>query len=199
MAIVFHKESRCFHLYNDEVSYIIRIMENEQLEQLYYGKKIHDREDFTYLHEECMRSQMSICVPEPGILSMQYTKQEFPTYGTGDYRSPALTIVQENGSRIVNFTYASHEIYNGKKDILPLPATYVENEDEAQTLEVTLHDAVMDADLILSYTIYEAYPVITRNAKICHKGSEKIVLDKIMSASVEFNDMDYEMVHLSGG
>ena len=199
MAIVFHKESRCFHLYNDEVSYIIRIMENEQLEQLYYGKKIHDREDFTYLHEECMRSQMSICVPEPGILSMQYTKQEFPTYGTGDYRSPALTIVQENGSRIVNFTYASHEIYNGKKDILPLPATYVENEDEAQTLEVTLHDAVMDTDLILSYTIYEAYPVITRNAKICHKGSEKIVLDKIMSASVEFNDMDYEMVHLSGG
>ena len=199
MAIVFHKESRCFHLYNNEVSYIIRIMENEQLEQLYYGKKIHDREDFTYLHEECMRSQMSICVPEPGILSMQYTKQEFPTYGTGDYRSPALTIVQENGSRIVNFTYASHEIYNGKKDILPLPATYVENEDEAQTLEVTLHDAVMDTDLILSYTIYEEYPVITRNAKICHKGSEKIVLDKIMSASVEFNDMDYEMVHLSGG
>lgn len=199
MAIVFHKESRCFHLYNNEVSYIIRIMENEQLEQLYYGKKIHDREDFTYLHEECMRSQMSVCVPEPGILSMQYTKQEFPTYGTGDYRSPALTIVQENGSRIVNFTYASHEICSGKKDILPLPATYVENEDEAQTLEVTLHDAVMDTDLILSYTIYEEYPVITRNAKICHKGSEKIVLDKIMSASVEFNDMDYEMVHLSGG
>ena len=51
MAIVFHKESRCFHLYNAEVSYIIRIMENEQLEQLYYGKRIHDREDFTYLHE----------------------------------------------------------------------------------------------------------------------------------------------------
>ena len=146
-----------------------------------------------------MRSQMSVCVPEPGILSMQYTKQEFPTYGTGDYRSPALTIVQENGSRIVNFTYASHEIYNGKKDILPLPATYVENEDEAQTLEITLHDAVMDTDLILSYTIYEDYPVITRNAKISHKGSEKIVLDKIMSASVEYNDMDYEMVHLSGG
>lgn len=199
MAIVFHKESRCFHLYNNEVSYIIRIMENEQLEQLYYGKRIHDREDFTYLHEECMRSQMSVCVPEPGILSMQYTKQEFPTYGTGDYRSPALSIIQENGSRIVNFTYASHKICNGKKDILPLPATYVENEDEAQTLEITLHDAVMDTDLILSYTIYEDYPVITRNAKISHKGSEKIVLDKIMSASVEYNDMDYEMVHLSGG
>ena len=92
-----------------------------------------------------MRSQMSINVPEPGILSMQYTKQEFPTYGTGDYRSPALTIVQENGSRIVNFTYASHEIYNGKKDILPLPATYVENEDGAMLDSV---DRVQKDDVI---------------------------------------------------
>ena len=99
----------------------------------------------------------------------------------------------------MNFTYAFHEIYNGKKNILPLPATYVESGDEAQTLEITLHDAVMDTDLILSYTIYEEYPVITRNAKVSHNGSEKIVLDKIMSASVEFNDMDYEMVQLSGG
>ena len=41
--------------------------------------------------------------------------------------------------------------------------------------------------------------MITRNAKVSHNGSEKIVLDKIMSASVEFNDMDYEMVQLSGG
>ncbi len=113
-----------------------------------------------------MRSLMAVCVPEPGILSMQYTKQEYPVYGTGDYRNPALTVRQENGSRIVNFTYVSHEIYNGKKDILPLPATYVENEEEAQTsLEVTLHDSVMDTDLILSYTVYEEYPVVTRSAQ----------------------------------
>mgnify|MGYP000469629883 FL=1 len=57
----------------------------------------------------------------------------------------------------------------------------------------------MDTDLILSYTIYEAYPVITRNTKFAHKGKEKIVLERAMSASVEFLDMDYEMVQLSGG
>ena len=47
MAIIFHEESRCFHLYNNEVSYIMRIMENEQMENLYYGKRIHDKADFT--------------------------------------------------------------------------------------------------------------------------------------------------------
>lgn len=199
MAIIFHKQSKCFHLYNNEVSYIMRIMENGQLENLYYGKKIHDKEDFTYFHDEAMRSQMSVCISEPGLLSMQYTRQEYPSYGTGDYRSPAVTIAQENGSRIIDFKYAGHEIYSGKKEILPLPATYVEEKEEAETLEVTLHDNVMDTDLILSYTIYEAYPVITRNTKFVHKGKEKIVLERAMSASVEFLDMDYEMVQLSGG
>ena len=199
MAIIFHKQSKCFHLYNNEVSYIMRIMENGQLENLYYGKKIHDKEDFVYFHDEAMRSQMSVCIPEPGLLSMQYTRQEYPSYGTGDYRSPAVTIAQENGSRIIDFKYAGHEIYSGKKEILPLPATYVEGKEEAETLEVTLHDNVMDTDLILSYTIYEAYPVITRNTKFVHKGKEKIVLERAMSASVEFLDMDYEMVQLSGG
>lgn len=199
MAIIFHKQSKCFHLYNNEVSYIMRIMENGQLENLYYGKKIHDKEDFTYFHDEAMRSQMSVCIPEPGLLSMQYTRQEYPSYGTGDYRSPAVTIAQENGSRIIDFKYEGHEIYSGKKEILPLPATYVEEKEEAETLEVTLHDNVMDTDLILSYTIYEAYPVITRNTKFVHKGEEKIVLERAMSASVEFLDMDYEMVQLSGG
>ena len=199
MAIIFHKQSKCFHLYNNEVSYIMRIMENGQLENLYYGKKIHDKEDFAYFHDEAMRSQMSVCIPEPGLLSMQYTRQEYPSYGTGDYRSPAVTIAQENGSRIIDFKYAGHEIYSGKKEILPLPATYVEGKEEAETLEVTLYDNVMDTDLILSYTIYEAYPVITRNTKFVHKGKEKIVLERAMSASVEFLDMDYEMVQLSGG
>ena len=75
MAIIFHKQSKCFHLYNNEVSYIMRIMENGQLENLYYGKKIHDKEDFAYFHDEAMRSQMSVCIPEPGLLSMQYTRQ----------------------------------------------------------------------------------------------------------------------------
>ena len=46
-AIVFHKEERVFHLYNEEISYIMRIMENEQLEHLYYGKRIPDREGFS--------------------------------------------------------------------------------------------------------------------------------------------------------
>lgn len=138
MAVKFHEKTKVFHIFNKEVSYIIRIMENGQLENLYYGKAITDKEDFSYLHEEMPRSLMAISAPEPSVLSMQYTKQECPVYGTGDYRSPALSIEQENGSRIVNFTYKSYEVYQGKKPLTPLPAVYTEKDEEAETLEITV-------------------------------------------------------------
>lgn len=32
MGIIFHEQEKTFHLYNKEVSYIIRVMENGQLE-----------------------------------------------------------------------------------------------------------------------------------------------------------------------
>ena len=198
MSIFYHESSREFHLTNGQVSYIMEIMENGQMEQLYYGKAVHDRESFHHLHEEMMRALMSVAVPEPSVLSMQYTKQEYPAYGTGDYRMPAVTVQQKNGSRISNFVYQSHEIFAGKKSIAPLPSTYVENDAEADTLEILLHDEVTDTDLILSYTIYADYPVITRNASFLHKGKEAIVLDRALSACVEFNDMNFEMVHLAG-
>ena len=47
--IVFHEESKTFHLYNNEISYVFKILENNQLGQLYYGKRIHDRKDFDHL------------------------------------------------------------------------------------------------------------------------------------------------------
>lgn len=198
MAIQFHEKAREFHLYNKEVSYIMKIMENGQIENLYYGKRIKDREDFSYLHEEISRPLTSVNVPEPGVLSMEYTKQEYPSYGTGDYRSPAFTVLQEDGSRISAFAYVGHNIFNGKKELKPLPATYTESDEEAQTLEIILYDDLIDTELVLSYTIYEAYPVITRNARFTQKGTEKIVLERALSMSVEFGDMDFEMVHLAG-
>lgn len=56
MPIKFHEESKTFHIYNKHLSYITCIMENGQMENLYYGKAIRDKEDFSYLHEEIMRS-----------------------------------------------------------------------------------------------------------------------------------------------
>jgi alpha-galactosidase len=198
MSIIYHEQAKQFHLYNQSMSYIIQIMANGQLGNLYYGKRITDRESYAYLLETGERAHAAISCPEPVSLCLQYTKQEYPAYGTGDYRYGACIVRQENGSRITNFTYASHRIFEGKHSIEPLPATYVEEEREAATLEITLHDDVMDTDLILSYTIYEEMPVLTRHARFDHHGKEEIVLLTAMSGAVDLPDCDYEMIQLSG-
>ena len=57
---------------------------------------------------------------------------------------------------ITAFEYVSHRIYNGKPTLShKMPATYVESDEEATTLEVTLKDSLIQTELVLTYTIYE--------------------------------------------
>ena len=108
---------------------------------------------------------------------MEHIKQEYPSYGAGDMRYPAVEILQENGSRITDFVYQTHRIYDGKPALAGLPATYTEDSKEAQTLEIELKDELIHTTLILYYTIFEELPAITRSAKVIYHGTEKIVLE----------------------
>ena len=113
-------------------------------------------------------------------------------------RYPALEILQENGSRISEFLYKGHSIYQGKPELSGLPATYVEKEEEADTLELYLEDQVSGTEITLYYTIFANVPAVARSAKITQKGDQEIVLDRAMSMSVDLPDMDFEMIELTG-
>ena len=121
-----------------------------------------------------------------------------PTYGSGDLRSPAYAITQENGSKITDFVYESHEILPGKPRLSGLPATYTEENGEAETLEITLRDALLNTRMILSYTVYEALPVLCRNVRFQNDGEETLLLSPAMSLSLDLPDSRYEMVELTG-
>lgn len=198
MPIKFHQKTKTFHLYNQEVSYIFKVLKNNQLGQLYYGQAVKDREDFEHLFETRQRP-MAPCAFEGDLtFSLEHIKQEYPAYGSGDMRHPAMEIIQENGSKIVDFTYQSHEIIKGKPKLVDLPATYVEDDCEATTLLVTLYDELIATKLVLSYTIYETMPVITRNVFIENCGKQKLTLNQLMSLSLDLPDKDYEMIELTG-
>lgn len=98
------------------------MLSNGHIGNLYFGKKIHDREDFSYLIESKQRP-MTACVYEGNRkYSLEHLKLEYPVYGTSDYRNPAVEILQENGSRISEFKYISHKITDGKPELAGLPA-----------------------------------------------------------------------------
>ncbi|MGP4077505.1 alpha-galactosidase [Halobacillus sp. K22] len=196
--ILVNENKKQFHLQNDQVSYIIHILKNDHVGHLYFGKRISHSEDFSYLYNEGERAATSYVYEGDLNFSLDLVQQEYPVYGTTDYRYPALHIEQENGSRVSNFTYQSHQIYQGKPELTGLPQTYTEDESEAETLEILLYDSLLQAELVLCYTIFKDYGVITRSSRIINKGPQFFQLDRALSASIDFFDSNYDMVQLSG-
>lgn len=198
MTVIFHEKTKTFHLYNDEISYIFTILENGTPGQLYSGERLNDKEDYSELLEMKRRANAP-CTFEGNLnFSLEHLKQEYPLYGHGDLRYPALSIRKENGSGIFEFSFAGYRIYEGKEGIPSLPAIYSNDGKDMETLEVTLTDTHTDTDVILYYTIVKDLPVIARHTRIVQRGKEKITLERAMSMNLDLPDSDYEMMELTG-
>ena len=198
MSILFSGSTKTFHLYNQEISYIMTVLPNGHMGQLYFGKKVHHREDYSYLYETVCRPMASCVFEGDRSFSLEHVKQEYGVYGTTDYRRPAIEILQPNGSRICDFKYQGYEIQKGKPALTGLPATYTENEDEAETLCITLADSLTGVVLELLYTVFAKGGILARSARISNKGEEELHLTTAMSLCLDLPDCDYEWLQFSG-
>ncbi len=198
MGIIFQENTGEFHLYNGQISYLMKILRNGQLGQLYFGKKIPPKEDYGYLLENRYRPASAYVFDNDYSFSLEHLKQEYPAYGTTDFRMPALEILQPNGSRITDFQYVSHKIYKGKPALKGLPATYTESEEEADTLELLLRDELLQIEMTLVYTIFRQENAIARSVRFENKGTAACQITRAMSLSLDLPDADYEWIQFSG-
>lgn len=198
MSIVFHEKNRTFHLFNDKISYIMAVLPNDQMGQLYFGKRIQQREDYSYLLEMMARPMGSYVFENDRTLSLEHVKQEYGVYGSTDYRCPAVEILQENGSRISDFCYKSHTVSGGKPKLKGLPATYTESDSEAETLTLVLEDKVTGIELELLYTLFAGSGIIARSARFLNCGKKPVHLLKAMSLCMDLPDHDYDWIQFSG-
>lgn len=198
MHITFHEQTKTFHLYNHEISYLMTVLPSGHLGQLYFGRVIRDREDFSHLLEDSFRTTSSYLSEELDTMSLEHIKQEYPVYGTTDYREPAVEVIQPNGSRLSDLQYTGHRIISGKKKLPGLPATYTEQDGEAMTLIITLKDPVTGLMAELLYTIFAESPALARSVRFVNQGSHTLHLGRAMSLSVDLPDCDYEWIQFSG-
>lgn len=197
MGIQFNIESRTFHLQAKDSSYLLQITPYQYVAHLYWGKKIggwQGANPIRYVD----RGFAPNPIPGNRDFSLDTIPLEYPSYGNSDYREPAIQIQFENGSTVSDFRYVSHEIYRGKPKLEGLPATYVDQEDEAETLALQLVDELTKLRVELLYTVFEEHNVITRSAQIINEGYQPVKLLRALSASVDFRDADFELLHLSG-
>lgn len=198
MSIIYDENTRTFHLKVGNSSYIMQIHDENYLTHLYWGRKLRSFNAEELLSIKRRGSFSPNPDPDNESLSLDTLPQEYPSYGTSDFRVPAYSVQLENGSTITDLRYASHKITKGKPKLEGLPATYVESDDEADTLEIVLQDSLIGLNVILSYTAYNKYDVITRNVRFINSGNTKLKLLSALSTSIDFDHCNYDFMHLHG-
>ena len=198
--IYFHEQNKIFHLKSKNTSYIFVFLKDKFLVHLYWGKSINDENlDFSlFIDETKHRKAMSCCDYSEYVISRDNLPAEYSTFGNTDLRTPSFHATYKDGSFITELEYENHIIHKGKKGIDGLPATYVENDDEADSLELTLVDKLTGLRIVLCYTVFNELDAITRSVRIINKGNDRVQLESVLSAVVDFLDDDFDFLHLPG-
>jgi alpha-galactosidase len=197
MAIQFDSKNKIFHLQAKDTSYVIGIVRDGYLLHLFWGRKINEYHHSNHI-QLLDRGFSGNPYKDDRTFSLDTLPQEYPQYGNTDYRKPAYQVQLENGSTITDLRYHSHTIFKGKPQLEGLPATYVEDESEAETLEINMLDSLTGLKVVLSYTVFENFNVITRSVRFINEGTQNLKLLSALSLCVDFRDDDFDFLHLHG-
>lgn len=197
MNIRYHEEMKVFKLDTKNTSYLIGVVDEEQfVGHIYYGKKLED-----YQVGYLMRTEEAPFVPSKKNRDRTSFYDCFPFEytgnGVGDFRDSAISVKTKEGHSALTLTLKEYSIYEGKKELQGLPATFGGKED-CSTLELTLEDKVLKLQVVLSYTAYENLDAITRSVKVINGGNNPLFLTKVMSLCIDMDQDGYDMITMHG-
>lgn len=198
MGITFDESTKIFHLAAGGSSYCLHIVKDSYVAHLYWGGRTRTKGSMLRLAFPMIRAFSPNPDPQDPMFSLDTLPQEYAGYGNSDFRHPAYQIQLENGSTVTDLRYHTHRILKGKPGLEGLPATYVEDDDEADTLEIELVDELTQLKAILSYTAFRDHSAIARSVRFINEGDQKLTLLRALSMSVDFHDDEYSFLHLSG-
>lgn len=198
MSIHISKDERLFHLETENSSYIFRVLENQQLQHLYYGKRIHVKENYGNLASYQTRGFEVSYTAEEEQIQLSMISNEYASYGKGDFRHPAYQVQDATGSRITELKYQGYTLSTGKKRLEILPSTFDDEGNRSEILTITLKDDIIGLVVKLNYTVFPKQNVIVRNVEFINEGKDELKLLKAMSLQLDLPDDEFDFIHFSG-
>ncbi len=179
--ITFNEQNKIFRLDTPATSYAMGIVEGGYLGHLYYGPRIGGT-DLEQLYRLDAAVSPAVYAGQKGGF-MNVFPMEFPAAGRGEFREPCIDVRMPDGRNGLELTYRAHRIYEGKKPLEGLPASW-DNSHTCATLEIDLEDPDLKILVTLSYSVFDDLDVITRSVRVTNEGGEPIQLTRILSASI---------------
>ena len=181
-----------FQLNTKTTSYVMH-NENGVLVHTYYGKRLPDC-DHSYMAKRYKYNgdfQSDITADLP---TLDNALLEYPAFGEGGITSPAIEVLNADGTNFVDLRVTDFCIHNGKPKIEGLPASYAEKGDNVQTLEIKTKDSISRVEVSLFYAVFYDYDVITRWVKITNNGKSGITLLRALSGNIAFDNQNFDVI-----
>ncbi|HBH71195.1 MAG TPA: alpha-galactosidase, partial [Lachnospiraceae bacterium] len=197
MAILFDSAKRIFTLQTRTSTYQMQADSHDRLLHLYYGRRTEGTMDYVLTFRD-----RGFCPnpPDAGMdrtYSLDCLPQEYPSQGTGDFRSHALMAETKDGKIGCDPRYVSYKIQKGKYALKGLPTVYA-GEEDAETLIIKLEDPAAGVRVELYYGVLPESDIITRCAKITNLSEETLYLHRALSANLDFVTGHYDLISFYG-
>lgn len=192
--IRFMEEQQVFWLDTPNTSYVIGISDGKYVGHIYYGRRIEGG-NLRYLLREEEPPFLPSGNAREKVSFLDSFPMEYSFGGTGDFRESCIVIMTEEGQQGLELWYVSHSIYQGKKHLEGMPATWGETCD---TLEIVTKDAVTGIEAVLSYSVFTDMDVITRSVRVRNTGEAPVWLNRVLSACIDMEAEDFELLTLHG-
>ena len=197
MSIFFDEKDRTFTLHTVGTTYQMQVDSFGYLLHLYYGRKAAGCMDYLLTFYDRGFSGNPYDAGNDRTYSMDVLPQEFPCFGTGDFRSAAFVVKNADGSIACDLRFRDYNIKKGKYSLSGLPVVYA-SDTEAETLEIYLEDPVTNVQAVLLYGVLPERDIITRAVKIINQGQGRICIEKIQSACLDFVSGKYDLLTFYG-
>ena len=171
-SVRFDAATRVFRIDAAETSYVIGINEKQQLQTLYWGKRLSESDTFASPHSD----------PGPSSFdpSINTTQQEFVAWGGGLYVEPDLKVTFSDGNRDLVLHYVSHTIHGDRLNIL-------------------LKDISREVYVELQYQADATTGILRRSAQVQNRTSASLTIEQISSGTWNLpRGADYRLHYLTG-
>ncbi len=192
MNIKYNQEEQTFHLYNDKISYVMKVLLHGEIGHLYYGERLYG-DSFEHMYFQKSFPSVSVYRDVKGY-SMSGMKQEYSNFGGTDFSVGSFSLRQANGAKVTEFEYQSHKVLTTKPHMVGMP----QSSGSSLTLEIKLYDQLIETSLYLYYTIFENSSIIARSSKFVNEGTQSLYLESAMSAQLDFDQNNFNLLQLDG-
>ena len=195
------EEGRLFHIQTTETSYIIGVTAFGHLRHCYFGPRIEQHENMENLFrpQALSRGSSTSYSKDDPAYSLDLINREESTPGKGDYRRPSLLVRdRETGDGIYDFLFLDYTLEDEKRELKGLPSALKAGDGDSQTLTIRLKDKSRNVYLNMQYSSFPASGVICRSARLENRSGREILVDRLMSCSVDMDLHNMDLISLDG-